>query len=74
MKSLLWKELRQLAPWSAAMLVAMSAIMIGSLIAEADRFYYSLYQQAWFQVFRLFPNSFTRTFTKGGFELWRIGP
>lgn len=50
MKSLLWKELRQLAPWSAAMLLAMSSIMIGSLISEADRYYQSFYRQAWFQV------------------------
>jgi hypothetical protein len=50
MKSLFWKELRQLAPWSAAMLVAMSAIMIGSLMSEAEKYYDSLYQHAVFQV------------------------
>lgn len=36
MKSLLWKELRQLAPWSALMLLATAAIMIGVLVSEFD--------------------------------------
>ena len=47
MKSLLWKELRQLAPWGALMLVAMSVITLGSLYSEWYRFELS---HVWFQV------------------------
>ncbi|HLJ12340.1 MAG TPA: hypothetical protein VKU82_14185 [Planctomycetaceae bacterium] len=50
MKTLLWKELRQLAPWAAAMLVAMSIIIVASVVSESERHYASLYRQAWFQV------------------------
>lgn len=34
MKALLWKELRQLAPWAALMLAAMSSVTLGSLYSE----------------------------------------
>jgi hypothetical protein len=50
MKSLFWKELRQLAPWGVLLFAAMSAIMVGSLYSESEKYYYSLYSQAWFQV------------------------
>ncbi|HEY2250487.1 MAG TPA: hypothetical protein VGH74_05485 [Planctomycetaceae bacterium] len=47
MPALLWKELRQLAPWGALMLTAISAVTLGSLYSEWYRYDVS---HLWFQV------------------------
>ena len=51
MKALLWKELRQIAPWGALMLAAMSAVTLGSLYSEWYRYDLThLWSQVWVMI------------------------